>query len=213
MVEHASPILANSETLSALPLPRVWFIDKSDTMLLQLQTDRINFNWRSREGADSYPRYHAIAEKFFELVNKFDQFLGKADIGVILPTVAELTYINLLEQGREWKTMDDATAVFKDFAWTRGSERFLPPPTKLSWAASFELPKQQGTLNARINPGLRVTDKHQILQFEMVANYVVQDKSYQELRPWYELAHEWIVKGFADLTQMEAQNKFWGREK
>lgn len=212
VVEHASPILAQSETFNTMPLPRVFFIDKSDTMLLQLQSDRINFNWRFRDGSDPYPHFHTIAAKFFELFNIFDDFLGKAAIGVILPTVAEVTYINLLEQGREWNTMEDVATVFKDFAWSRETARFLPCPTNMNWAASFALPKQQGTLNARMNHGKRVADHRQLMQLEMVANYSVQSMSFQELQPWYELAHEWIVKGFADLTQMETQKKFWGRE-
>ncbi|MDP3496720.1 MAG: TIGR04255 family protein [Candidatus Nitrotoga sp.] len=213
VVEHASPILAQSETFNAMPLPRVWFIGKSDAILLQLQSDRINFNWRFREGADPYPHYDTIAHKFFELFNIFDQFIAEAGIGVILPTVAEATYINQFEQGKEWKTMEDIGAVFKDFAWSQETARFLPHPTNLSWAASFALPNQQGTLNARMNQGLRVSDQQQIMQLEIAASYQVQNMPFPDLRPWYELAHEWIVKGFADLTQPGAQKNFWGREK
>lgn len=213
VVEHAPPILNKQQEPSDwFPLPRVWFIDKSDTQLVQLQADRINFNWRLREGADPYPRFHTIAPQFFSLLKTFEQFLFEANIGIILPTIAELTYINLFEQGREWNTMEDIATVFKDFAWTQEKARFLPYPTNMSWAVSFALPNQQGTLSARLNPGLRVADQQQILQLEMVANYPVQGVSLQSLQPWYELAHEWIVKGFDDLTQPEAQKKFWGRE-
>ncbi len=212
-VEHAPPILKKDMgSVEWLPLPRVWFIDKSDAQLLQLQADRINFNWRSREGADCYPRFRTIAPQFFGLLETFEQFLVNADIGIILPTVAEVTYINIFEQGKEWNTAEDLPTIFKDFAWTRERKRFLPYPTNMSWAVSFALPNQQGTLNARFNEGLRVADKKKIMQLEMVANYPVQDVSSQSLQPWYELAHEWVVKGFDDLTQPEAQKNFWGRE-
>lgn len=212
-VEHAPPIIGkNSEPSEWLPLPRVWFIDKSDTQLLQLQADRLNFNWRSREGADPYPRFKTIEPQFFDLLNTFGRFLADTDIGVILPTSAELTYINILEQGREWNTAEDFPVVFKDLAWGHEKARFLPYPTKMSWAISFALPNQQGTLSARLKPAIRIADAQEIMQLEMVANYPVQDVSLEMLAPWYELAHEWIVKGFDDLTRPEAQQKFWGRK-
>ena len=213
-VEHAPPIINKDTEPSEWSqlLPRVWFIDKSDTQLLQLQANRINFNWRFQEGADPYPRFHTIAPEFLRLLETFERFLLEADIGVILPTVAEVTYINIFEQGREWNTAEDFVAVFKDFAWTQEKARFLPYPTSMSWAASFALPNEKGTLNVRLNQGLRVADQQKIMQMEMVANYPVQGVAPQSLQPWYELAHEWIVKGFADLTQPEAQKKFWGRE-
>lgn len=213
VVEHAPPIVGKSQESSEwFPLPRVWFIDKSDTRLLQLQADRINFNWRFREGADPYPRFQTIAPQFFELLDTFGQFLAEADIGVISPTVAELTYVNLFERGKEWNTVEDFPALFKDLAWGQEKARFLPYPTKMSWAVSFEFPSQQGTLSARLNPGVRIADKQEIMQLEMVANFPVQDVSLESLKPWYELAHEWIAKGFDDLTQPEAQKQFWGRE-
>ncbi len=212
-VEHAPPILNKKlEPGASVPLPRVWFIENSETQLLQLQPDRINFNWRLRENADPYPRFHTIAPQFFRLLEAFEQFLIKADIGVIFPTVAELTYVNMFVQGREWNTTRDFAAVFKDFTWVGEKERFLPYPTNMSWAVSFELPDQKGMLNARLNEGFRVADEKKVLQLEMVANYPVQDVSSHSLQPWYALAHEWIVKGFDDLTQPKTQKTYWGRE-
>lgn len=212
VVEHAPPILSRKPDVGEWPLPRVWLIDDSDTQLVQLQADRINFNWRHQEGADPYPRFHAIAPRFFHLLGEFERFLAQAEIGIVLPTVAELTYINIFERGKEWNDAQGLAGVFKDFAWAKEKPRFLPHPTNLVWGATFALPNEQGTLNARTQEGRRVTDKERVLQLELAANYPVQNISVEALKPWYELAHEWIVKGFDDLTQPEAQKTFWGKE-
>jgi uncharacterized protein (TIGR04255 family) len=215
LVEHAPPIVGKSQESSEwFPLPRVWFIDKSDSQLLQLQADRINFNWRFREGADPYPRFEVIATQYFGLLEALEKFLGEADIGVILPTAVELTYVNLFDRGKEWNSTEDFPTLFKDMLWEGGRPRFLPYPSKMSWAISFELPNQQGTLSARLKPGVRIADDQEIMQLEMVASYpIIKDVSLESLKSWYEMAHEWIVKGFDDLTRPEAQEKFWGREK
>lgn len=213
VVEHAAPIFAKEPDFTeGYLLPRVWFIDKTDTQLLQVQRDRINFNWRFREGTKPYPRYQTIAPKFFELFKAFEKFLVEANIGLISPTAAEMTYVNLLECGKEWSKAEDLAAIFRDYGWDHDKERFLPHPNNMSWAMSFGLPKNQGTLNVRLSPAKRVSDQQPILKLELVATYLVQNMSFQALEPWYELAHEWIVKGFADLMQPEAQSKFWGRE-
>lgn len=213
VVEHAPPIVGKEQESSDwYPLPRVWFIDKSDSRLVQLQTDRLNFNWRHRDGTGPYPRFDEISRQFFELLAKFDHFVAEANIGIVRPTSAELTYVNLLDKGKEWNSVADLPSVFKDMAWNNESARFLPYPEKMSWTVSFALPGGQGTLGARLKSGKRVADQQEILQLEMVANYPIEDGSIESLLPWYDVAHEWIVKGFDDLTQLEAQRKFWGRE-
>ena len=215
IVEHAAPIIQNQPVADDFfPLPRVWFIDSSDTRLVQLQPDRINFNWRFRPTSDPYPRFHMLAPKFFDLLDMFEKLIAKENIGIIQPTVAEITYINIFEHGREWNNTNDIDKILKDFIWNPETSRFLPCPEKLSWAAMFPLPGGQGTLSAKLNQGVRVTDKVQIMQFELIANYPVQEVAgvtTESLKSWYTLAHEWIVKGFNDLTQPEAQVKYWGR--
>lgn len=213
IVEHAPPIVGKEqESTEWFPLPRVWFIDRSDSKLVQLQTDRLNFNWRHRDGTGPYPRFQEISKQFFQLLADFDQFIAEENIGIVVPTSAELTYINLLDKGREWNSVNDLPSVFKDMTWYSESSRFLPFPEKMSWALSFALPSGQGSLAARLKSGIRVADQQEIMQLEMVASCPIEGGSVKTLLPWYDVAHEWIVRGFDDLTQLEVQRNFWGRE-
>jgi uncharacterized protein (TIGR04255 family) len=146
-------------------------------------------------------------------LDTLEKFLADADVGLIRPTVAELTYINIFEKGREWNSVEDLAKVFRDFPWAVQGERFLPCPRSLGWAMSFPLPEDRGSLNVRLSPGTRVTDQQTVLQLDMAATWDVVGQSRESIMSWYDLAHEWIVKGFVDLTQAEIQEQAWGREK
>lgn len=217
LIEHASPIVNKNsgfqlDPATGLPLPRVWFINQSESRLIQLQANRYNFNWRIREGAEPYPRYQEVAAKFFHYLNVLESFLADTDIGLIQPIVSELTYINIFEQGKEWSSVEDISNIIRDFSWEKQDDRFLPNPKELNWAATFPLPDDRGTLNVRFNHAKRVEDNQSVLQLEMTASSVVNGYTRTSIESWYELAHEWIVKGFADLTKLEVQEKYWGRE-
>lgn len=218
LVEHASPIVNRdtgflSDPDTGLPLPRVWLINQTETRLIQLQANRFNFNWRIQGGAEPYPRYPEVATKFFHYLKAFEGFLADTGIGIIQPVVTELTYINILEQGKEWNSVEDISNIIRDFSWEKQVNRFLPNPKEINWAAAFPFHDDQGTLNVRLNHAKRVEDNQSVLQLEMAASRVVSGQARTSIESWYELAHEWIVKGFVDLTKPEAQKKYWGREK
>lgn len=218
LTEHAQPIFGIAETpnvdpTTGFPLPRIWFIDQTESKLVQLQTDRYNFNWRARERGDPYPRFNQVIADFDRYWSALEKFLAVSEIGVIRPIVAELTYINVFEQGKEWSSIRDTVNIFRDFRWNSQDERFLPQPETLSWAASFPLPHGSGTLNVRLSPGRRVTgNREEVLQLEMAATGHVTGQTRTYITEWYNLAHEWIVKGFVDLTQPNMQVQIWGRE-
>lgn len=218
LVEHAPPLATPEKDFfvdpsSGLVLPRIWFINKSETRLIQLQANRYNFNWRVRDNAEPYPRYPEIESKFFQHLDTLENFVAAHEIGIVQPSVAELTYVNILEQGKEWNSVEDIANVIRDFSWNKQNHQFLDSPKELNWSVSFQMPNDQGVLNARLRHAKKVKDEHPVLQLEMTATCKVTGWSRESIRAWYELAHEWIVKGFVDLTKPEVQEKFWGLEK
>lgn len=218
LTAHALPIANQDGSVQFDPgtnlvLPRVWFINLTDSRLIQLQTNRYNFNWRKRDDAESYPRHPEIVDKFFHYLGALKEFLAEADIGLIQPTVTELTYVNTFEQGKEWASAEDISNIIRDFPWEKQDDRFLPNPQELNWAAVFSLPDNQGRLDVKLNPAQRNRDGQSVLLFELTASNEVHGQAREVTESWYELAHEWIVKSFADLTKREAQEKYWGREK
>jgi len=214
VVQHATPIGNEASILidasTGAPLPRVWFISSSDNQLVQFQGDRFYFNWRRR--GDEYPRYSTIISKFEEAKRRLDTFLSELNLGPLKPLQYELTYFNQIPKGEGWETMEDLGGVFTDMNWNSRPGRFLPGLTSLSWNIRFALPDKKGWLSAKLTQGKRKDDDVPVLVLEIAARGLDEDTSAPNMRSWFDLAHEWIVRGFADLTAMEIQKRIWRRQ-
>jgi uncharacterized protein (TIGR04255 family) len=214
-IQHASPIAGSKgeiplDHVTGLPLPRVWFINKSDDQLIQFQSDRFYFNWRRRQ--DVYPRYPYVISHFENLMDAVADVFGELGLGNLRPTEYELSYINHIPKGREWNTIDDLSKIFSDFIWGFRRDRFLPSPENVAWQASFPLPEKKGVLAVNLKQAVRFEDKMPLFVFELTARGPSDSPDKNGIRRWFDLAHEWIVKGFTDLTSLVAQREYWKRE-
>lgn len=215
VAQHAIPIgtdasLAVDET-TGVPLPRIWFISNADNELVQFQVDRFYYNWRHR--GDEYPRYPLIIEKFEKAKRHLDALTDELQLGVVKIVECELTYINHIPKGQGWETIDDLSTVIRDLTWQKDKHRFLPPPANIAWQLRLPLPDGKGWLNVKLNQGIRKTDRVAGLILELTARGLGEEKTRDAIRKWFDLAHEWIVRGFADLTTDEIQDTVWKRER
>jgi len=217
-VEHALPIgdevtqLPPMDDATGLPWPRVWFINESESRLIQFQPNRVHFNWRRRERDPLYPRYPEIIDSFEKSFTVIQEFLNEMNLGVIDPVQYELTYINHIMQGAGWNMIEDLPNVFRDFHWLEDAGRFLPKPTNVAWQTRFTLPNNMGRLSAKLNQAATIPDSIPLLSLELLARGIGVEKTRAGMRSWFDVAHEWIVKGFADLTTRDIQTKIWKRE-
>jgi uncharacterized protein (TIGR04255 family) len=214
-VQHATPIMERADQgvedpVTGLPLPRVWLINSADDELIQIQRNRFYYNWRRREGV--YPRYKTLVLKFYETFELFSSFRKELGIGKIVPLACELTYVNHIPKGEGWETIDDLDKIFTDVCWQKRERRFLPNPVNVGWNLNFAFPEQQGHLTVSLKQAVRITDKVPLLVLEMRCSGIPKSREYEDLKKWYDLAHEWIVFGFADITSMDCQKKIWGRK-
>jgi uncharacterized protein (TIGR04255 family) len=73
----------------------------------------------------------------------------------------------------------------------------------------FPLPQDRGALHVTYKHGKKVSDKKDVLILDLTARGPAKlDGS--DMEDWFDLAHEWIVRGFTDLTSALA-HKRWGR--
>ena len=214
VIQHAQPIASvKGEILvdeaTGTPLPRVFFINKSDDQLVQFQFDRFYFNWRRKQS--DYPRYDHIIKNFESalniIVNLFDEF----ELGELKPIEYELSYINHIPKGQGWNTIDDLPGILPDFVWKQTKARFLPNPEKVAWQTEFPLQEKKGHLIVNLKQAIRTEDKVPLLVLELKTRAIGESASKEAIREWFDLAHEWIVRGFTDLTTTEIQ-KIWERE-
>jgi uncharacterized protein (TIGR04255 family) len=214
IIQHAPPIAsAKGEILIdqaiGMPLPRVWFINKLDDQLVQFQIDRFYFNWRRRHS--DYPRYDYVIKKFESVLNTIVNFFGELELGELKPIEYELSYINHIPNGQGWNTIDDLPKIFPDFVWKQTKKRFLPSPEKVTWQTEFLLPEKKGHLIVNLKQAIRTEDKVTLLILELKTRGICESAHKEAIREWFDLAHEWIVRGFTDLTTPKIQ-KIWERE-
>lgn len=216
--QHVSPLLPLAEVGSippeieitkGLPLPRIWFVHKDGTGIIQVQRDRFLHNWRKTKPEDMYPRYDTVIEEFKSRYSEFCAFLREENLGTLSPQQYELTYVNHIPEGDAWKSLQDMGTIFPDFNWNASAERFLPIPEETNLQMSFPLPSAAGKLHITIRSGKRGDQR--VLLFELTARGIGSDRSPSAMWDWFGTAHEWIVRGFTDLTGKEAHSQLWRR--
>jgi uncharacterized protein (TIGR04255 family) len=194
-----------------IPLPRIWFLDAAGTGLLQLQRDRLLYNWKKNKPADAYPRYHVVIEKFKRQIATFEDFLKEHQLDTIEPLQYEMTYVNQIPQGEGWTNLSELGSVFRGHQWQAREGDFLPPIEHATYKSSFLLPENKGRLHVSIRDGKRVGDNQPVLLFELTTRGFPGDASPNAMWPWFDNAREWIVRAFAELTASEIQEKVWRR--
>ena len=207
-----SPSPRRDEFPDIQPLPRTWFVHTDENAIIQVQRDRFLHNWRVIRPEDRYPRYPHIITTFQEQLSKFIAFLEEFNLGVVRPLQYEMTYINLIMQGEGWETLSDIGSVFSHFTWPTAENRFLPLPDSMNGHISFALPNRAGRLHARMQSGIRQSDRRPLFRFELTARGIGEYTAREAMGDWFELAHGWLVHGFAELTDYQIQKTVWRRK-
>ena len=194
------------------PLPRIWFIHKNENGIIQVQRDRFVINWRKVRVEDEYPRYHYVKDLFRKTLFQFEHFLEENKLGEIVHLQYEMTYVNHIPQKEGWETLNEIGILLPDFSYRNAPERFLPTPEGINWQTNFKLPDQTGRLHVSIRNASAPVTKIPIILLELTVRGIGPNKTGEGMCQWFDLAHEWIVYGFADLTGKEVQRKVWKRK-
>lgn len=195
------------------PLPRTWFVHQEENGIIQVQRDRFLHNWKKVRPSDEYPRYRSVIKMFRERLASFASFLDEVGLGKIEPQQFEMTYVNHIPRGDALQSLNEVAKVFPDFGWRDNESRFLSHPEAYHWRTSFALPDNTGRLHTTIRSAVRREDGEPILLFELTARGIGQDASEDSMWTWFDVAHEWIVRGFTDLTGNVMHKDVWKRTK
>lgn len=193
------------------PLRRAWFLSADEGSLIQLQGDRFLFNWRRSRGngPESYPSYQRVIAEFYARWNDFTAFLDAMKLGEPTITQLELVYVNAItDMGN---STDGIRAILVDHMRARDEERFLPEPEVFNWQTSYQLPKDCGRLHIVAQSALDVIAKTPQLRLALTARGLPSTMDMDNMTGWFDMAHEWITHGFADVTNRSAQASWWRR--
>ena len=210
LTPSAAPV-AEVQFVDTPPLPRVWFLDETGNGIVQVQRDALLHNWRKLKADDTYPRYSVVIGELQDHFSRLLKFVDEQKLGTILPLQYELNYINHIFPGEHWRQGDALNSIFPDFQWRQDRHRFLPMGYEAAhWKTAVRLPDDVGRLHITIQTAFKRTEGSPLLVLEMKARGMARDQSFDSIWKWFDVAHEWIVRGFADLTDKTLQQRLWG---
>ncbi|MCJ7543417.1 MAG: TIGR04255 family protein [Phycisphaerae bacterium] len=191
------------------PLPRYWFLDESETKLIQLQTNWFLHNWRKVTGAEEYPRFEAISTEFFDRWRQFADFCATHNLGKPQAELAEVTYVNHIMKGSCWAEMADLSNVFSFLSEIKDSllQKSLEA---VSYDMCFRIPEDKGRLRVSILPAIRARDRDLGLRMNLTVRGPIKDQTEDAFAEWFGVARWWIVKAFELLTTKKAHDH-WER--
>lgn len=192
------------------PSPRYWFSNEVGTDLLQIQRDWLARNWRKRDKDPNYPRYPAVRENFLQDLSLLSEFVEQEGVGTVKPTQCEITYINHLTQPHG--SLGEAINIWSD----QTTEGFLPPLGEATVSAAYLITNEQGDSVGRLHvsakPAWRKDDDSEIVVLSVTARGVPGGDSVDDICAFVDLGHEWVVRGFTDVTS-EAMHARWERQR
>ncbi|KPJ53890.1 MAG: hypothetical protein AMS16_05040 [Planctomycetes bacterium DG_58] len=191
------------------PLPRTWFVSADGTAIIQVQQDRFHYNWRKLRPEQEYPRYPTVKQAFFKHWDGFWRFLTAEGLAAPEIDQCELVYVNVVPKGEGWETVSDLSELFTVFKW-RARGDFLPEPEGMSGALHFGWPDGKGRLHAELVPVRIEADNREAAQFRLISRGRPDSTDAKSIDAWFDKAREWIVRGFAALTDSKG-DELWER--
>jgi uncharacterized protein (TIGR04255 family) len=189
------------------PAGRYWFVNQDGTELIQIQRDWFARNWRRVTDDVVYPHFASVSEPFASDLERLIAFVEQSNLGKLVPTQCEVTYVNRIDRRGVWGSHSDADRVFA--TWRRPEHReFLPLPEDQLYAIRYVIPSTEGDpigrLNVQCQPGFTDPDQEEpIFMLNLTARGAPVGIGIDGVRTFLDIGHEWIVRAFTELTTVE----------
>jgi len=177
---------------------RKFLINSKDTKRIQIQPDRLLFNWRKTSDAQDYPHFHDVLKEFIEVYNGLKKYCELDDY----LNQQEVTYIDhILMEDFERANDYNPSSILNVYN--------IDPKTKInSLFQFFTIPVKNlnGNMHIQLKSATRKKDKRNIIFMESTCRGAPTGKS---LKHWYHEAHDNLIELFKDITTNNAKEK-WG---
>jgi hypothetical protein len=174
--------------------------------MLQFQNDRFHLNWLGESG-ETYPRFEAISNDFFEYLSRFGEYLKSASLGEIKPNQWEVTYLNQIPKNTVWSEPKD-WSFFRPFGNVSVLDGIVDAES-FGGEWHYTLPKQSGRLHVSWQHGEKAVGPAvlPVVTVTLTARGPVAAAS--DLKSRINIGRSVIVRSFERLMS-DSANNFWG---
>lgn len=201
--------------LQEIPI-RAIFTNSGDSELVQVQSSMFLRNWKRTETTQAYTHYADLKPKFQADWETFQNFL--AENGLKRPQVlqCEVTYVNHIVRGKEWKSYSDLAKLLKPFAprvSVSNSGRvykYLPDASAVSLIAGYQLADSGVSLQVSIQSAIRSPDGSEVIQMPITAKASPDSSADSSISDTLDKCHDAVILGFDDVIT-DSAHELWGR--
>jgi uncharacterized protein (TIGR04255 family) len=198
------------ELLETPPTPRFWFMSESGNELTQVQEDFFARNWRRIDGSDViYPHFEAVRQPFIDGYVAFTGAMAERAGKVLSPIQCEVTYVNHLLPGEVWNSHGELAKILRLVASPETS--FLPNPESTQVVTKYVIRHESvtaGRLHVTSQPAFRRADGLPVFILTLTARGRPFADDAAGVVSFMDVGHEWIVRGFKDITTPE-MHRVW----
>lgn len=187
------------------------FLNDAGDELLQVQPNWFAANWRKVDPTAVYGRWNSRWDAFQRWLTVVAESVSDGELDF---EQVEVTYVNHIESLGVWSDHGDAPEVFTTLVPIRSE--FLGGPEQYSTDLKFVIrstsdeEKCLGRLHVSIQPAFRRGANTPIFVMKLTARGPATGPGVEGVQGFADIAHEWIVRGFIDLTS-ETMHKAWDR--
>lgn len=203
--------------LQGPPSTRYWFLSADGTRLVQVQGDRLMFNWRQVIGTEPYPHFDTLYPEFSRLAALFVSVVAEQHGQPPSAAWCELTYINPIDAEGEAAGTHGQLAHILNYLVRDPARETLPPVEDTQIQQRFRITDDDGVPVGRLYvsavPGFRQVDSKPVYVLTLLArSRAAIGEVSSQLDPFFLKAHDLIVRGFKEVTTVEMHRR-WGVEK
>lgn len=201
IIQEHPPIIIDRQFESAkgglLPFynARKFFLNSTENKLIQIQLDKVFFNWRKTNDGDQYPHFDQVLKEFIDIVQKLKPIEELAK-NIAQLEVTYLDHIWVDQFGRDDFNPNDIFNLYNiKSAVNSMRSTFLIPDSEIEGNISFDL--KSGFDGAR---------RRKLFVLETNCRGILKDKTIED---WFDCAHRNIHNLFFEITTDNAKS-IWG---
>jgi len=189
---------------------RLWFLSEDQSALVQLQHDRLGFNWRKPNVGDkAYPRYDYVRAGFERRWADMADFVAEHKLGPLEITQVEVNYVNAIDFGPD--NLGELERLLR--VWRGTPQHHLGNPEQARLMMVFRVPgvgRDPVRMYVQADPA-QLPDGTPGLFLTITVRGAAPDGSVQRALDFMDRAHPHIVTSFDELTT-DAMHALWGRK-